>query len=58
MTEREQEIWDTLHRHLKSVFERNAEAYEMTTAEDLSLFEWWVTGYATRLRLQCATHTC
>ena len=28
----EAEIWDTLHRHLKSVLERDAETYTVTTA--------------------------
>lgn len=45
MMEQEQEIWNTLHRHLKSVFERDAETYVATTTGDLSLFEWWVTPH-------------
>jgi ketosteroid isomerase-like protein len=41
----EDEIWATLHRHLKSIFERDAETYVATTSEELSLFEWWVTPH-------------
>ncbi len=41
----EDEIWGTLHRHLKSVFERDSETYVATTSEDLSLFEWFVTPH-------------
>jgi hypothetical protein len=52
----ESEIWATLHRHLKSIFEHDVEAYVATTSEELSLYEWWVTRYATRLRLQRAPH--
>lgn len=52
----EQEIWDTLHRHLNSIFSGDVKTYEETTSEDLSLFEWWVTGYATRFCLQCTPY--
>ena len=41
----EQEIWDTVHRHLKSIFTKDAAAYEDTTAEDLSLYEWFVVPH-------------
>ena len=41
----EQEIWDTLHRHLKSIFTRDVAAYQDTTSEDLSLYEWWVSQH-------------
>jgi len=37
------EIWTTLHQHIQSIFDGDVEAYCATTAEDLSLFEWWVT---------------
>jgi hypothetical protein len=33
----EQEVWDALHRHLKSIFSRDTAAYAETTSEDLSL---------------------
>lgn len=41
----EQEIWDTVHHHLKSIFTKDVEAYEATTAEDLSLYEWFITPH-------------
>jgi len=37
-----QEIWDFLHRHLQSIFNGDWETYRMTTAEDLSLYEYWI----------------
>jgi len=41
----EQEIWDFLHRHLTSIFRRDAGTYQATTAEDLSLYEWFVAPH-------------
>ena len=41
----EQEIWDTLHRHLASIYSGDVKAYEETTGADLSLFEWWVAPH-------------
>jgi hypothetical protein len=41
----EREVWDTLHRHLKSIFDGDAQTYAETTAADLSLYEWWVTPH-------------
>jgi ketosteroid isomerase-like protein len=41
----EQEIWDALHRHLDSIFAGDSKTYAETTAEDLSLYEWWVTPH-------------
>ena len=38
-------VWDALHRHLKSVFDGDAQTYAETTSEDLSLFEWWVVPH-------------
>lgn len=38
----DQEIWDTLHRHLQSIFNRDSAAYQATTADDLALYEWFV----------------
>ena len=52
----EHEIWDTVRRHLDSVFSGDVQTYEATTSEDLSLYEWWVTGYATRLCTQRTSH--
>lgn len=43
--EDEQEIWDFLHRHLRAIFMRDAAAYQTTTAEDLSLYEWFITPH-------------
>ena len=41
----EHEIWDTLHRHLNSVFSGDVKTYVDTTSEDLSLYEWWITPH-------------
>ncbi len=41
----ESEIWDTLHRHLASIFSGDVKTYEETTGEDLSLFEWFVAPH-------------
>ncbi len=41
----EQEIWDVLHRHLDSIFAADSKTYAETTAQDLSLYEWWVTPH-------------
>lgn len=45
MTAIEQEIWDTVHRHLESIFKQDVEAYLATTSEDLSLYEWFITPH-------------
>jgi len=45
MTKVEQEIWDTVHRHLEGAFKQDVEAYVATTSEDLSLYEWFVTPH-------------
>lgn len=39
----EEEIWNTLDRHLRSIFARDVETYKQTTAVDLSLYEWFIT---------------
>jgi hypothetical protein len=39
----DQEIYDFLVRHLKSVQENDISAYHETTASDLTLYEWWIT---------------
>ena len=41
----EQEIWDTLDRHIKSIYTRDSAAYRDTTSDELSLYEWWVTPH-------------
>jgi ketosteroid isomerase-like protein len=45
MNEQEQEIWNFLDRHLRSIFTHDAEAYRATTSSDLSLYEWFVTPH-------------
>lgn len=45
MTSVEQEIWDFLDKHLRSIFTCDVETYEATTSEDLSLYEWFVTPH-------------
>jgi ketosteroid isomerase-like protein len=39
----DQEIYDFLLRHLRSVQENDIPAYHETTSQDLTLYEWWVT---------------
>ena len=41
----DQEIYDFLLRHLKSVQENDIPVYHETTAPDLTLYEWWVTPH-------------
>ena len=41
----DQEVYDFLVRHLKSVQENDISAYHETTASDLTLYEWWVTPH-------------
>lgn len=45
MSSTEAEIWTFLHRHLQSIFTRDAATYAATTHADLSLYEWWVTPH-------------
>ena len=45
MTKVEQEVWDTVHRHLEGAFMQDVDAYLATTAEDLSLYEWFITPH-------------
>lgn len=45
MNETEKEIWAFLGRHLHSIFTRDSETYRATTAEDLSLYEWFVSPH-------------
>jgi len=39
------EIVDFLKKHLQSVQENDTKSYYETTAEDLTLYEWWVTPH-------------
>ena len=41
----EQEIWDFLHQHLRSIFTHDADTYQATTSPDLSLYEWFVAPH-------------
>jgi len=41
----DQEVYEFLGRHLKSVQENDISAYHETTASDLTLYEWWVTPH-------------
>lgn len=45
MSEIEKEIWETLHRHLQSVFSKDVDTYKETTSEDLSLYEWFISPH-------------
>ncbi|MEW5829582.1 MAG: nuclear transport factor 2 family protein [Chloroflexota bacterium] len=39
------EIETFLRRHLQGIMENDLQAYHATTAEDLTLYEWWVTPH-------------
>lgn len=41
----DEEIRDFLLRHLQAVQENDLAAYRATTAEGLTLYEWWVTPH-------------
>ncbi len=41
----DEEIREFLLKHLMSVQENDVQAYRDTTAEDLTLYEWWVTPH-------------
>ncbi len=45
MKNEEKEIWDFLHRHIQSIFTKDVETYKATTAEELSLYEWFITPH-------------
>ncbi|RMG99146.1 MAG: protein kinase [Chloroflexi bacterium] len=45
MDKTEKEIWEFLHRHLRSIFTRDVTTYKATTSHDLSLYEWFVTPH-------------
>jgi hypothetical protein len=39
------EIHEFLLKHLRSIQENNIPEYHATTAEDLTLYEWWITPH-------------
>jgi len=39
------EVIDFLKNHLQSIQDNDMQAYNETTAEDLTLYEWWVTPH-------------
>jgi hypothetical protein len=45
MSDAEHEIWDFLHRHLRSIFTRDLDTYKTTTSSELSLYEWFVATH-------------
>jgi len=40
-----EEIFEFLKKHLQSIQENDTKTYYDTTAEDLTLYEWWVTPH-------------
>lgn len=41
----ENEVHEFLMRHLHAIQENDIQSYKKTTAEDLTLYEWWVTPH-------------
>jgi Calcium/calmodulin dependent protein kinase II association domain len=41
----DEEVRDFLLNHLKGILENDIASYHETTAEDLTLYEWWVTPH-------------
>ena len=41
----DQEIYDFLLKHLSGIMKNDIASYHETTAEDLTLYEWWVTPH-------------
>lgn len=41
----EKEVLEFLLRHLQAIQENDIATYRATTAEDLTLYEWWVTPH-------------
>jgi hypothetical protein len=39
------EVVEFLKKHLRSIQENDTKTYNETTAEDLTLYEWWVTPH-------------
>ncbi len=40
-----EEIWATLHRHLAAIYAGDWHTYVETTAEDVAVYEWFVTPH-------------
>jgi len=45
MDSREKAVWETLHRHLAAIYAGDWEVYTQTTADDVSVYEWFVTPH-------------
>ncbi len=45
MDSREKAIWETLHRHLAAIYAGDWEVYTQTTADDVAVYEWFVTPH-------------
>lgn len=41
----ESEVHEFLMRHLQAIQENDIQGYKRTTADDLTLYEWWVTPH-------------
>jgi len=41
----DQEVYDFLLKHLGGIMSNDIASYHETTAEDLTLYEWWVTPH-------------
>ncbi len=41
----DQEVYNFLHKHLGGIMNNDIASYHETTAEDLTLYEWWVTPH-------------
>lgn len=41
----EHEIWEFLDRHLTAIFNGDWATYQETTADDLSLYEYWIVSH-------------
>ncbi len=39
------EVFAFLQRHLQAIMENDVETYHLTTSEELTLYEWWVTPH-------------
>ncbi len=40
-----QEIWDALHKHLRTIYERDPDGYRKSVTDDLVIYEWYVTPH-------------
>ncbi len=45
MDSREKAVWETLHRHLAAIYAGDWEVYTQTTADDVAVYEWFVTPH-------------